>query len=195
MSRRELEHGGGSDLVASSVRLAGGPAECVDVAEIRAIGVDFSPTMLQKFFTVLLVLQFVMNSFHDWIDIPGWIHGKQVRATIGVTKTIIGTAVNSLFPASAAAVAIYYWQRPAPTGARIYWLIYCAVVVLGAIGMWWIPCFRGTDQKTRDLYSKMYAGTRQVLPPHGDNPRPNVFHLFLHALGATNLILAAVLWL
>jgi hypothetical protein len=175
--------------------LAAGPVERVQVAEIRAVGVDFSATMLQKLFTVLLVLQFVMNGFHDWIDIPGLIHGKQVRATIGVTKMMIGTAVNSLIPASAAAVAIYYWQRPAPSGVRIFWLIYCAVVVLGANGMWWIPYFRGTDQKTRDLYSKMYAGTRQVLPPHGDNPRPNVFHLFLHALGATNLILAVALWL
>ena len=136
-----------------------------------------------------------MNGFHDLIDIPGWTHGRQVRAALGVTKTLIGAAVNSLFPGSAAAIAIYYWHKPAPFGVRSYWLFFCAVTVLGAITMWWIPYFRGTDQKTKDLYSKMYAGTRQVLPPHGDNPRPNVFHLFLHALGATNLILAAVLWL
>jgi hypothetical protein len=151
--------------------------------------------MVQKLFTILLVLGFLMNGFHDLIDIPGWTHGRQVRAALGVTKTLIGTAINSLIPGSAAALAIYYWQKPAPLGVRTYWLVYCAVVVLGAIAMWWIPYFRGTDQKTKDLYSKMYAGTRQVLPPHGDNPRPNVFHLFLHALGATNLILAAVLWL
>ncbi len=73
--------------------------------------------------------------------------------------------------------------------------MYCAATVLGAISMWWTPYFRGTDQKTRDLYTKMYAGTRQVLPPHGDNPRPNLMHLFLHTLGAINLVLAAALWL
>lgn len=108
---------------------------------------------------------------------------------------LIGTAINCLFPGLAAAFAIYYWQKPAPPGVRDYWLVYCAATVLGAISMWWTPYFRGTDQKTRDLYTKMYAGTRQVLPPHGDNPRPNLMHLFLHTLGAINLVLAAALWL
>jgi len=170
--------------------------ERVKLAEFPRRQLNYhSPIMLQNLFTILLVLGFLMNGFHDWIDIPGWVHGKQVRATIGVTKTLIGTAVNSLFPASAAAFAIYYWRKPAPFGVRTYLLVYCAVTVLGAITMWWIPYFRGTDQKIKDLYSKMYAGTLQVLPPHGDNPQPNVFHLFLHTLGVTNLILAAVLWL
>jgi hypothetical protein len=150
--------------------------------------------MLQTLFTVLLVLSFLMNGFHDLIDIPGWTHGRQVRAAIGVKKVVIGTAVNCLIPGIAAAFAIYYWQKPAPPGVRNYWLIYCALVVMSAIAMWWIPYFRGTDQKTKDLYSKMYAGTLQVLPPHGDNPRPNVFHLFLHTLGAINLVLAVAIW-
>jgi hypothetical protein len=93
----------------------------------------------------------------------------------------------------AAAFAIYYWHRPAPPGVLDYWLIYCVVTVLSAIMMWWVPYFRGTNQKTRDLYSKMYAGTLHVLPPRGDNPRPNVFHLLLHASGLVSLILAVVL--
>jgi hypothetical protein len=151
--------------------------------------------MLQSVFTILLTLGFLVNGFHDWIDIPGWTHGRQVRAALGVKKMVIGTAVNCFFPGLPAAVAIYYWQKPAPPGVRDFWLVYCAVVVLGAITMWWIPYFRGTDQKTKDLYSKMYAGTHQVLPQHGDNPRPNPLHLFLHALGVINLILAAALWL
>ena len=110
-----------------------------------------------------------MNGFHDLVDIPGWTHGSQVRAAFGVNKIVIGTVVNSLFPGVAAALAIYYWHSPAPRGVRNFWLIYCAVVVMGAIAMWWIPYFRGTDQKTKDRYSKMCAGTIQVLPPRGDN--------------------------
>jgi hypothetical protein len=149
--------------------------------------------MLQNLFNILLVLQFLVSAFHDWIDIPGWIHGRQVRETVGATKMLIGTAVNAIIPGVAAAFAIYYWKKPAPFGVRIYWLVYCAMMLLGAITAWWIPYFRGTDQKTKDLYSKMYAGTLQVLPPHGDNPRPNVFHLCLHASGVISLILAVAL--
>jgi hypothetical protein len=151
--------------------------------------------MLRSIFAILLVLQFVMNGFHDLIDIPGWTHGSQVRAAIGANKVMIGTAVNSIFPGGAAALAIYYWHTPAPSGVRNFWLIYSAVGVLGAIAMWWIPYFRGTDQKTKERYSKMCAGTIQVLPPRGDNPRPNLFHVVLHTLGATTLILATVIWL
>jgi hypothetical protein len=149
--------------------------------------------MIRTVFAFLIVLGFLVNSFHDWIDIPGWTHGRQVRAAVGSKKMLIGTAINSVFPGLAAAFAIYYWHRPAPPGVLNYWLIYCAVMVFGAIMMWWVPYFRGTNQKTKDLYSKMYAGTLQVLPPHGDNPRPNVFHLFAHALGLSTLTLAVVL--
>ena len=150
--------------------------------------------MLQTLFTILLILGFLMNGFHDLVDIPGWTHGRQVRAAIGTKKVLIGTMVNCLIPGITAAFAIYYWQKPAPPWLWNYWLISCSLAVMGAISMWWIPYFRGTDQKTKDLYSKMYAGTLQVLPPHGDNPRPNVFHLFLHALAAITLVLTVVLW-
>ncbi len=40
----------------------------------------------------------------------------------------------------------------------------------------------------------MYVGTRQVLPPRGGNPWPNLLHLYFHALFLINLALAAVLW-
>ena len=59
--------------------------------------------------------------------------------------------------------------------------------------MWWVPYFFGTKEATRRLYATMYAGTIQVLPARGDNPRPNLLHLFFHALFALNLVLA--LWL
>jgi len=39
----------------------------------------------------------------------------------------------------------------------------------------------------------MYAGTRNVLPARGDNPRPNVLHLYFHALFLINLALAIAL--
>jgi hypothetical protein len=43
------------------------------------------------------------------------------------------------------------------------------------------------------MYSNMYAGTIQVLPARGDNPRPNLLHLCFHALFLVTLALSAVL--
>jgi hypothetical protein len=95
----------------------------------------------------------------------------------------------------AAAFAIYYWGKPKPNFVLNYWLIYCAITGLGAITSWWIPYFRGTDEKTKQLYAKLYAGTRQVLPARGDNPQPNLLHLYFHALFLITLVLAVILWL
>jgi hypothetical protein len=150
--------------------------------------------IIQSLFTVLICLQFLVVALHDWLDIPGWTHGRQILSALGQNKMLIGTLINCLFPGLAAAFAVYYWRQPKPAFALDYWIIYCAVTVLGAITAWWIPYFRGTDDKTKQLYLKMYAGTCQVLPARGDNPRPNLLHLYFHALFLTNLALAAFLW-
>jgi len=61
-----------------------------------------------------------------------------------------------------------------------YWIIYCAVTLVLAVAMWYVPYFFGTTEERKREYSKMYAGTRQVLPPRGDNPRPNLLHVCFH---------------
>ena len=149
--------------------------------------------MIETTFTVLVCLQFLVVGLHDWLEIPGWTHGHQVQSAIGRNKMVIGTLVNGILPGLAAVYALYYWHRPKPAFVLNYWIIYCAVVVMGAISSWWIPYFRGTDEKTKELYRKMYAGTRQVLPPRGDNPRHNLLHLCFHGLGLINLALATIL--
>jgi hypothetical protein len=106
---------------------------------------------------------------------------------------LIGTLINCVFPGLAVAFAFYYWHRPKPGFVLDYWVIYCAVTVISAITAWWIPYFRGTDEKTKKLYAEMYAGTRNILPPRSDNPRPNVLHLYFHALFLITLVLATAL--
>lgn len=73
-------------------------------------------------------------------------------------------------------------------------MIYCAVTVASAVAMWYVPYFFGTTEGRKRDYARMYAGTRQVLPARGDNPRPNLLHLWFHALFVINLVLALVLW-
>jgi hypothetical protein len=59
--------------------------------------------------------------------------------------------------------------------------------------MWYLPYFRGAPEEQKREYLTMYSGTRHLLPARGDNPRPNAFHMGVHALFAVNLCLAVVL--
>jgi hypothetical protein len=141
-------------------------------------------------FACTITLQFVVIVVHDLLHIPGWTHGRQIRAALGPRKFWGATLINAVFPGVAFALAVRFHGSAVPAYAAGYWTLYCAVTVASAIAMWWLPYFFGTDEKTRRLYAAMYAGTRQLLPPRGDNPRPNTLHLGFHALFALNLLLA-----
>ena len=144
-------------------------------------------------FTCLIILQFAIIVSHDLIDIPGWVHGSQVQALIGKRKVWLATLANSVFPGIAAGFAIYFWNRPKPGFVPDYWVIYCAVALLSAVGMWYVPYLRGAPQKQKTEYMTMYAGTRHILPARGDNPRPNLFHIGIHVLFVVNFCLALAL--
>jgi hypothetical protein len=165
-----------------------------DRRPMTALSIDWR-NIITTLFTVLICLQFIVNTFHDWLHIPGWTHGRQVRTTIGRRMMLIGTIGNGLFPAIAAGFAIYFWHQPKPPYVLKYWFAYCAIPVIAAIAQWWAPYFFGASEKTKQFYSKLYAGTLQVLPPRGDNPRPNLMHLFFYALFLCTSVLSAILWL
>ena len=103
------------------------------------------------------------------------------------------TLINAIFPGIAVAFAFYFWNRPAPALVANYWVLYCAVTLGFAIVMWYVPYFFGSDENLRRDYARMYAGTLQVLPPRGDNPRPNAMHVCMHVLFVINFILAVIL--
>jgi hypothetical protein len=149
--------------------------------------------MVINLFTSLILLQFVIIVSHDLIDVRGWVHGSQVQALIGRRKVWLATLANSVFPGIAVGFALYFWNRPKPGFVQDYWLIYCGVALISAVGMWYIPYLRGAPEKQKREYASMYAGTRHVLPARGDNPRPNLFHVGVHALFAVNFCLALVL--
>ncbi len=148
---------------------------------------------MQTIFSVLLTLQFLVVVGHDWIDVPGWVYGSRVQSTIGRRKLLIASSVNAVFPGVAVALVILFWNRPSPSFVPTYWAIYCAVSMMSAIAMWYVPYFFGASEKARQEYLLMYSGTRQVLPARGDNPRPNLFHILIHLLFATTLILSLIL--
>ena len=150
---------------------------------------------MMTLFVILICAQFALVASHDLFNIPGWNHGSQVKTLMGTRKVWIATMINSIFPGVAVGLAIYFWHRSAPRLAPDYWLTYCAISLLSAIFMWYIPYWRGASEKTKSEYLAMYAGTRHILPARGDNPRPNLFHMGLHVLFVANFCLALAIWL
>jgi hypothetical protein len=144
-------------------------------------------------FAVLITLQFIVVALHDLVHIPGWTHGAQVRETIGRRKLWLATLINSIFPGTAAGLALYYFNQPRPRFVSDYWIVYCAVTLIFAITMWYVPYFFGTTEERRREYLAMYAGTRQVLPARGENPRPNLLHLCFHVLFVMNFVLVVTM--
>jgi len=148
---------------------------------------------IQLLFTLLIALQFVVIVLHDLVDLPGWTNAKKMREVIGVRKLWLATCVNAIFPGVAVGFAVYAWQRAAPQFMTTYWLVYCGVTLLSAVGMWYVPYFRGVTREKALEYKTMYEGTRQVLPARGENPRPNLLHVCFHVLFVVNLGMAVAL--
>jgi hypothetical protein len=166
-----------------------GVGNSVDGRVIESAALGWTGT-IQALFACLITLQFGVVVSHDWIDIPGWTNGTQVQLVVGRRKLWVATLANAIFPGIAVAFAVNFWNRPKPGFVTSYWVIYCAVTLVSAIFMWYVPYFLGTTEKTRRDYSRMYAGTRQVLRPRKDNPRPNLLHLCFHVLFVMNFCLA-----
>src|SRR5580692_10031703 len=111
-----------------------------------------SVTMI-ALFTGLIVLQFLVVASHDLIDVSDWVRGSQVQAVMGRRKVWLATLVNSVFPGIAVAFALYFWNRPKPLYVPTYWVVYCAISVASAIGMWYVPYLRGAPEKQKREYS------------------------------------------
>lgn len=148
---------------------------------------------MEALFAVLIVLQFAVVVSHDWLEIPGWTHGSQVQAVVGRRKLALATAINAIFPGLAVAFAIAFWNAAKPWYVDDYWIAYCAITVISAVAMWYVPYVLGASEATKREYAGMYAGTLQVLPARGDNPRPNLLHICFHVLFVANLALVLMM--
>lgn len=148
---------------------------------------------MQTAFALLISLQFLIVLLHDLVEIPGWSHTSQMQAVLGKRKLWSITLANSIFPGVAVAFAWYFWNRPSPAYVDRYWLIYCSVTFLSAVAMWYLPYLLGASEAKKDEYRKFYAGTRQILPPRGSNPRPNLLHVVFHIVFVTTLSLALLI--
>jgi len=130
---------------------------------------------------------------HDWVDVSGWIHGRQIQAVVGRRKLAWATLVNVAFPGTALAYVIWFFHEPKPVFVLNYWVIYTAITAATAFLMWWVPYIFGSSPTRAEEYRKMYAGTQHVLPVRKGDPGPNLAHLAFHGLFLTTLFLALAL--
>jgi hypothetical protein len=117
-----------------------------------------------------------------------------MQAVLGRQKLWTATLINSIFPGIAVAFALFFWNRPRPAYVDRYWLIYCAIALVSAIAMWYLPYFLGCSEARAGEYQRLYAGTRQILPARGNHPRPNLLHVIFHLVFVATLSLASLLY-
>jgi hypothetical protein len=144
-------------------------------------------------FTALIILQFVIIAVHDWINIPGWVHGRRAQEVVGRKKLAWATIVNAIFPGVAVIFALRYYQVPKPTYVLNYWIIYTAVTVASALFMWWVPYLFGSSSQRVSEYARIYQGTRHVLPVRKGDAGPNLTHIAFHVLFLSTLVVAVAL--
>jgi hypothetical protein len=132
--------------------------------------------ILQAVLVLILLVQDIVNlaPFNNL--------GAQVRY-LGWTKLLLGT----LFSVSGAVVCLYLTIRfdgmPLPLGAKLFFVLWWSMTMLGMYASWYKPYFFGPTPKELDLYQAIFAGTHSILPVRHGFPGPNTLHLVLHALG------------
>jgi len=138
---------------------------------------------MQLVFVILQAITLLIILVQDTVNLAPFNNlGAQVRH-LGWTKLVLGT----LFTAGGAVVSLYLTIRfdgmPLPPGAKLFFVLWWSMLMLGMYASWYKPYFFGPTQKELDLYQALFAGTHSVLPVRHGFPGPNTLHLVLHALG------------
>jgi hypothetical protein len=138
---------------------------------------------MQLVFVILQGISLLIILVQDTVNLAPFNNlGAQVRY-LGWTKLVLGT----LFMASGVVVSLYLTIRfngvPLPLSAKLFFVLWGSMGMLGMYASWYKPYFFGPTQKELDLYQVLFAGTHSILPVRHGFPGPNTLHLILHAVG------------
>ncbi len=138
---------------------------------------------MQLVFVILQGILILILLVQDTVNLAPFNNlGAQVRH-LGWTKLVIGT----LFTAIGAVVSLFLTIRfdgvPLPLSAKLFFVLWYGMLMLGMYASWYKPYFFGPTKKELDLYHAIFAGTHSILPVRHGFPGPNTLHLVLHALG------------
>ena len=140
-------------------------------------------------FVITLVLQTLHLICQDWLDLFPFNDIARLRETISPSNRLLVIAGNSVPSLIALGLALFYLGRATPLGVGLYWIAYFGSVVVLMYTMWYRPYFFGASAEQRQEVAYAYGRTYQLLPPRGQNPRPNTFHIVLHGLFLINAVL------
>jgi hypothetical protein len=145
---------------------------------------------LGTLFVVALALQTLHLICQDWLDLFPLNDIAQLKQTISPTSRLLMILGNSAPSIIALSLALLYLDQPIPLGVGVYWAAYFGSVLVLMYSLWYKPYIFGATAEQRREFVHAYGRTHHVLPPRGENPRPNTFHLILHALFLVNSVLA-----
>jgi hypothetical protein len=146
--------------------------------------------VLESLFVLALALQVLHLISQDWIDLFPLNDIAQFKRSMSSTSRLLMIVGNSLPAIVALILALIYIGQPKPLGVGLYWVAYFGSVIVLMYTMWYKPYIFGASAEQRQEYAQAYGRTHQIVPPRGDNPRPNSFHVILHMLFLVNTCLA-----
>lgn len=145
---------------------------------------------LDTVFVIALALQTLHLICQDWLDLFPLNDIAHLRETISPTNRLLMIVGNSVPSLVALCLALIYFGKPTPLGVGLYYAAYFGSVLVLMYSMWYKPYFFGATAEQRQEFVHAYGRTHQLLPARGENPRPNTFHIILHALFLLNTVLA-----
>jgi hypothetical protein len=138
----------------------------------------------------LQCFQVLFLCLHDWIPLGTLNDVKAVRAANSGGKLLLGTLVSVVPFAFGLAASAYYLRGNYPHWLLWYLGVSCALLFLGELQAWWIPCFLRPDPVRVARYQTMFGNTHAFLPAR-NGIRPNTLHVTLHIVTLTTLVLTA----
>jgi hypothetical protein len=146
--------------------------------------------VLESLFVLALALQVLHLLSQDWIDLFPLNDIAQLKQAMSPSGRLLMIVGNSLPAILSLILALIYSGQTKPLGVGLYWAAYFGSVIVLMYTMWYKPYIFGATAEQRQEYAQAYGRTHQILPPRGDNPRPNSFHVILHVLFLVNACLA-----
>ena len=135
---------------------------------------------MQLLFIVLQSIMVFLFLIQDTINLAPFNNLRAQIKFLGWTKTLVGTAIMTGLAVASLVVAIKFNGAPLPLGAKIFYVFWWSMLMLGMYASWYKPYLFGPTPKEMDMYNQLFAGTHSVLPIRRGFPGPNTFHLFMH---------------
>jgi hypothetical protein len=144
---------------------------------------------LEMLFLTTSLCQLAILLVHDWLDLFPLNDIAHLQHSMSARQRLLMIFGNTaVYFGLLLAQAIYFGQT------KPFWLgiagafYYCSVWFM-MYQQWYKLYLFGAPEQVCRKYALEYGRTLQILPPRGNNPRPNLLHAILHVLFLVNSVL------